>query len=79
MRKPAFCICENKDADQLCGNCPSSLCPTWSENPEQFSWSETPKKIFLVKLLILLVLSFHSSKYLDLIIYDYYLGQIAKS
>ena len=20
MRKPAFCICENKDADQLCGN-----------------------------------------------------------
>ena len=21
MRKPAFCICENKDADQLCNNC----------------------------------------------------------
>ena len=20
MRRPAFCICENKDADQLCGN-----------------------------------------------------------
>ena len=20
MRKPAFCICQNKDADQLCGN-----------------------------------------------------------
>ena len=20
IRKPAFCICENKDADQLCGN-----------------------------------------------------------
>ena len=20
MRKPAFCICENKDADHLCGN-----------------------------------------------------------
>ena len=20
MRKPAFCICENKDADQLCGD-----------------------------------------------------------
>ena len=20
MRKPIFCICENKDADQLCGN-----------------------------------------------------------
>ena len=20
MRKPAFCICENKDADQLCGS-----------------------------------------------------------
>ena len=21
MRKPDFCICENKGADQLCGNC----------------------------------------------------------
>ena len=21
MRKPDFCICENKAADQLCGNC----------------------------------------------------------
>ena len=21
MRKPAFCICKNKDADQLCSNC----------------------------------------------------------
>ena len=21
MKKPAFCICENKDADQLCSNC----------------------------------------------------------
>ena len=21
MRKPTFCICENKDADQLCSNC----------------------------------------------------------
>ena len=21
MRKPDFCICENKDADQLCGSC----------------------------------------------------------
>ena len=21
VRKPDFCICENKDADQLCGNC----------------------------------------------------------
>ena len=20
MRKPAFCICQNKDADQVCGN-----------------------------------------------------------
>ena len=23
MRKPAFCICENKDPDQLCSNCPA--------------------------------------------------------
>ena len=21
MQKPTFCICENKDADQLCSNC----------------------------------------------------------
>ena len=21
MRKPDFCLCENKDADQLCSNC----------------------------------------------------------
>ena len=25
MRKPAFCICENKDADQLRGNCEADL------------------------------------------------------
>ena len=21
LRKPLFCVCENEDADQLCGNC----------------------------------------------------------
>ena len=26
MRKPAFCICENKDADQLRGNCEADQC-----------------------------------------------------
>ena len=26
MRKPAFCICENKDADQLRGNCEAVQC-----------------------------------------------------
>ena len=26
MRKQAFCICENKDADQLHGNCEADLC-----------------------------------------------------
>ena len=26
MRKTAFCICENKDADQLCGNQAADLC-----------------------------------------------------
>ena len=26
MRKPAFCICENKDADQLCGNREADQC-----------------------------------------------------
>ena len=26
MRKPAFCICENKGADQLHGNCADDQC-----------------------------------------------------
>ena len=26
MRKPAFCLCENKDADQLCSNCTADQC-----------------------------------------------------
>ena len=26
MRKPAFCICENKDADQRCGNREADQC-----------------------------------------------------
>ena len=26
MRKPAFCICENKDADQLRDNCEADQC-----------------------------------------------------
>ena len=26
LRKPAFCICENKDADQLRGNCEADQC-----------------------------------------------------
>ena len=26
MRKPVFCICENKDADQLCDNCTADQC-----------------------------------------------------
>ena len=26
MRKPAFCICENKDADQFCGNLEADQC-----------------------------------------------------
>ena len=34
MRKPAFCICENKDADQLCGNCEAyqRLCFRYSDS-----------------------------------------------
>ena len=27
MRKPAFCICENKDTDQLCSNCAADQRP----------------------------------------------------
>ena len=26
MRKPAICTCENKAADQLCGNCTADQC-----------------------------------------------------
>ena len=26
MRKPTICICENKDADQLCSNCTADQC-----------------------------------------------------
>ena len=26
MRKPAFCICKNKDTDQLCGYREADLC-----------------------------------------------------
>ena len=26
MRNPTFCICENKDADQLCGNREADQC-----------------------------------------------------
>ena len=26
MRKPDFCICKNKDADQLCSNCTADQC-----------------------------------------------------
>ena len=27
MRKPAFCICKNKDSDQMCGNCTADQSP----------------------------------------------------
>ena len=30
MRKPDFCICENKGADQLCGNCTTDQCLCFS-------------------------------------------------
>ena len=34
VRKPAFCICENKDADQLRGNCEADqrLCFRYSDS-----------------------------------------------
>ena len=34
MRKPAFCICKNKDTDQLCGNCKveQRLCFRYMDN-----------------------------------------------
>ena len=34
MRKPAFCVCENKDADQLHGNraADQCLCFSYKEN-----------------------------------------------
>ena len=44
MRKPTFCICENKDADQLCGN---RFVSDLIGNPEdRFSHSEAHIKFF---------------------------------
>ena len=38
MRKPAFCICENKDADQLRGNCKADqhLCFRYTDSTISF-------------------------------------------
>ena len=81
MRKPDFCIhfvCENKDADQLCGNREAdqrlcfrytdstiSLLPMVSQPGLCQTWSETPKTGFLITRLIL-SLSF----YCPCLIYD---------
>ena len=60
MRKPDFCICENKDADQLCGNrtADQRLCFRYIDSAIPSShiqsaqsglcgtWSETPKTGF---------------------------------
>ena len=34
MRKPDFCLCEKKDADQLCSNCTADqrLCFRYTDN-----------------------------------------------
>ena len=41
MRKPAFCICENKDADQLHGNCEADqrLCFRYIANTIRINYS----------------------------------------
>ena len=63
MRKPAFCICENKDADQLRGNSTIPLLPKLEISnlsrssvavQPGLSWnrSETPKTGFLTTRLI---------------------------
>ena len=38
MRKPDFCLCENKDADQLCSNCKARqhLCFRYSDSTIPF-------------------------------------------
>ena len=65
MRKPAFCICENKDAGQLRSNreADQRLCFPYTDSTKfQASvvqpglcraWSETPKTGFLTTRLIL--------------------------
>ena len=42
MRKPAFCICENKDADQLRGyrEADQRLCFPYSGNKLEGDWGE---------------------------------------
>ena len=57
MRKPVFCICKNKDADQLRGNrvADQRLCfrymdstiPLLHKSDLCWTWSETPKTGFL--------------------------------
>ena len=67
-RKPAFCICENKDADQLRGDreADQCLCFRYADSTIPFqnfkllgifcglcwTWSETPKTGFLMTRLI---------------------------
>ena len=61
MRKPAFHICENKDEDQLCGNCTADqrLCFGYIDSTIAVqpglcrTWLETPKTGFLATRLIL--------------------------
>ena len=45
VRKPAFCICENKDADQLCSNCTADqrLCFRYMDSTIQSLFYLNPK------------------------------------
>ena len=64
MRKPKFCLYENKGADQLCSYCSADqrlcFCYTDSTIPSQASLcqdlSEAPKTGFIVSRLILFLL-----------------------
>ena len=73
MRKPAFCICENKDSDQLRGNIDSIILLLSKSEISSFQpssvtaqpglcriWSETPKTGFLTTRLIFLNLFRHA-------------------
>ena len=66
IRKPDFCLCENKGTDQLCSNCTIPILPKskissiWPSSVAVQDglcriWSETPKTVFLATRLIFVI------------------------
>ena len=63
MRQPAFCLCENKGADQLCGYCTADQClcfryidiveaPDEKSHHNHFGWPPVYQKFPLYSCLV---------------------------